>query len=99
MINREYNINSNTEINDSNNIGADNDNSKSHNSIGNGDYETYFWNEVSETVFEKYLNDAYEKIVYWKRNLLMMPSRAGRKRNNSSFESLDSKLVVEDNYT
>ena len=78
-------------------MGADNDNSDSHNSIGNGDHETYFWNEVSGTVFEKYLNDAYEKMVLWKRNLLMMPSAA--KRNNSSFETLDSKLVVEDNYT
>ena len=40
--NRENTINSNTAINDSNNIAATSDKSKGHNSNGNGDYETYF---------------------------------------------------------
>ena len=34
---------SNTAINDSNNIVATNDKSDSHNYNGNGGYETYFW--------------------------------------------------------
>ena len=55
----------NTVINDSNNIAADNDNSDSHDSNGNGDHETYFWNEVRGTEFEKDLADAYEEIVQW----------------------------------
>ena len=72
--NRENKINSNTAINDSNNKAAANDGSDSHDSNGNRDYETYFWNDVRETVFEKDLSDAYEKIVHWKRNLFMIPS-------------------------
>ena len=72
--NREYNINSNTAINDSNNIVADNDNSASHDSNGDGDHETYFWNKIRGTVFDKDLTDAYGKIVHWKRNLFIMPS-------------------------
>ena len=55
------------------------------------------WNSI-----EKDLADTYEKIV-WKRNLFMMPSgETGGKvyrRNNSSFETLDSRLAVEGNST
>ena len=80
--NIENNINSNTAINGSNNIVAATDKSDSHDSNGNGAYETYFWKDVRATVFEKDLNDkiekihtnAYEKIIHWKRNLFMMPS-------------------------
>ena len=72
--NRENNINSNTAINDSNNIAATSDKSDSHDSSGNGDYETYVWNDVHGTVCEKDLTDAYEKILHWKRNLFIMPS-------------------------
>ena len=70
----------NTSINDSNNTVAANDKSDSHDSSGNGGYETYFWNDVRRTVFKKDLNDAYEKIVHWKRNLFMMPSDAAGKK-------------------
>ena len=78
--NRENNINSNTAINDSNNISATKDKSDSHDSNGNGDYETYFWNDVRGTVFEKDLTNAYKKIVHWKRNLFMVPSGVARKK-------------------
>ena len=78
--NRENKINSNTAINDSNNKAAANDESDSHDSNGNRDYETYFWNDVRETVFEKDLSDAYEKIVHWKRSLFMIPSGAVGKK-------------------
>ena len=54
--------------------------SDSHNSNENGDCETYFWNDVRGTVFKKDLTDAYEKMVQWKRNLLMMPSGATGKK-------------------
>ena len=60
----------------SNNIEADNDNSDSYDSSGNGDQENYFWNKVRGTIFEKHLADAYEKIAHWKRNLSMMRSGA-----------------------
>ena len=54
--------------------------SDSHDSSGNGNQETYFWNEVRGTVFEIDLPDAYENIVHWKRNLFMMPSCAAGKK-------------------
>ena len=81
--NREYNINSNNAINDSNNIAADNDNSDSHDSNGNGYHETYsyFWNEFPGIVFDKNLTDAYEKVIHQKQNLLMMPKGAAGKSN------------------
>ena len=67
-------------INDSNNIAATSGKSDSHDPSGNGDYETYFWNDVRGAVFEKDLTDAYEKIVHWKRNLFMMPSGVAGKK-------------------
>ena len=51
--NRKNTINPNTAINDSNNIAATSDKSDNYNSNGNGDYETYFWNDARGTVFEK----------------------------------------------
>lgn len=63
-------------MNVSNNTEADNSNSDSHNSHGNGNHITYFWNKVRGTVFVKHLADAYEKIAHWKRNLSVMPSGA-----------------------
>ena len=50
----------------SNNIEADNDNSDSYDSSGNGDQVNYFWNKVHGTVFEKHLANAYKKIAHWK---------------------------------
>ena len=89
------NINSNTAINDSNNIAADNDNSDSHNSNGNRDHETYFWDKVCGTVIKKDLTDAYEKILHWKRNLYMMAREAvGKKYIKDIFCLL--KLWIQD---
>ena len=93
--NKENNINSNTAINDSSNIAATNDKSDSHDSNGNRDYETYFWSDVRGTVFEKDLNDAYEKIVHWKRNLFMMPSGAVGKKYIEEITCL-LKLLMQD---
>ena len=105
--NRENNINFNTAINGSNNIAATNDKSDSHDSNGNGGYETYFWNDVRGTLFEKDLNDAYEKIIRKDRTLetrLVYDAKwcSGEKayrRNNSSFETLDSRLAIDINCT
>ena len=78
--NTENTINSNTAINDSNNIAATSDQSDSHDFNGNGDYKTFFWNDIRGTVFEKDLTDPYKKIVHWKRNLFMMPSGVAGKK-------------------
>ena len=44
--NRENTINSNAAINDSNNAAATSGKSDNHDYIGNGDYETYIWNDI-----------------------------------------------------
>ena len=83
-------------INDRNIKAADNDNSDYHNSNGNGNHETFFWNEVVQ-----YLNDACKKIVHWKQNFFMLPSGAAGEKyiNNSPLESLDLGLIAKDNCT
>ena len=82
-------------INDSNNIAATSDKSDSHDSNGNGNYETYFWNDVRGTVFEKDLTDAHEKIVHWKRNLFMMSSGAAGKNFIDKVTRLLKLLIQE----
>ena len=79
-------------------MAADNDNSTSHNSNEDGDYETYFWNEVRETLFEKDLTDASkdEKIVHWKRNLFIMPSGAAGKKYIEEITAALLKLWIQD---
>ena len=77
-------------------MAADNDNSTSHNSSEDGDHETYFWNEVRETLFEKDLTDAYEKIVHWKRNLFIMPSGAAGKKYIEEITAALLKLWIQD---
>ena len=91
--NRENNINSNTAIND--NIAATKDKSDSHDPNGNGDYETYFWNDVRGIVFEKDLTDVYKKIVHWKRNLFMMSIGVARKKYVEEITHL-LKLWIQD---
>ena len=95
MKGRENSINDNTATNDSNNKAVANDKSDNHESNGNRVYETYIWNDVRGTVFEKHLNDAYEKIVHWKRNLFMMPSGAAVKKYIEEITSL-LKLWIQD---
>ena len=55
----------------------------------------YFWNDVRGTVFEKDLNDAYEKIVHWKRNLFMMSCGAAGKKYIEEITRL-LKLWIQD---
>ena len=82
-------------MNDSNNIVAANDKSDSHNSNGNGGQKTYFWSDVGGTAFEKDLSDAYEKIVYWNRNLFMVLSGATGKKYIEEITRL-LKLGIQD---
>ena len=55
----------------------------------------YFWNDVRGTVFEKDLNDAYEKIVHWKRNLFKMSCGAAGKKYIEEITRL-LKLWIQD---
>ena len=38
--------------------------------------EPFYWNEKPGTLFVNELNNAYEKIVYWRKNLFLPPTRA-----------------------
>ena len=45
----------------------------------NENQEYSYWNNVAGTQFANELNNTYEKIVHWKRNLFMLPSGAAGK--------------------
>ena len=55
--------------------------SNSNNSNGNDipdmieSHEKFYWNLVAENTFEKDLNNVYEKIIHWKKNLFTRRSR------------------------
>ena len=34
----------------------------------------FHWNNITRRIFQKDLDKAYEKIVYWRKNLFMLPS-------------------------
>ena len=38
--------------------------------------EKFYWNEVRGSLAEKEISDIYEKIVFWRRNLFMLPNGA-----------------------
>ena len=57
------------------NIVADTENSDSHHANRNEGQESY-WDIADGTVFEQDLNDAYLKIVSWRRHLFMLTSGA-----------------------
>jgi len=42
--------------------------------------EKYYWKEIPASIFESDVNYAYEKIVYWRKNLFMVPTGGAGKR-------------------
>ena len=40
----------------------------------NKNWEYFYWNDVAGTQFANELDNSYENIVHWKRNLFMLPS-------------------------
>ena len=45
----------------------------------------YKWGNYGDKVFEKNLSDAYEQIVYWRKNLFMLPTgKAGKRYINET---------------
>ena len=42
----------------------------------NKNWEYFYWNDVAGTQFANELDNSYESIVHWKRNLFMLPSGA-----------------------
>lgn len=45
-----------------------------------GGSERFYWNNIPEIIFEKDPDEAYGQIVYWWKNLFMLPSGAAGKR-------------------
>ena len=41
--------------------------------------EPFYWNEKSGTTFVNELNNSYDKIVYWRKNLFLLPTGAAGK--------------------
>ena len=55
----------------------------------------YKWGIFTDSVFERNLNTAYEKVVFWRQNLFMLPSgKAGKKYINENIRLLNA--LVED---
>ena len=40
----------------------------------NREREKFYWNKVPESVYQKDLEEAYEQIVYWRKNVFMVPT-------------------------
>ena len=36
--------------------------------------ESFYWGEIKGSEFQKLIDSSYEKVVYWKKNLFMLPS-------------------------
>ena len=66
---------SNNEVDEINNA------TNSHQNNQNKNQVRFYWNGVSGTQFVNELNNAYGKIVHWKRNLFMLQSGAAGKNN------------------
>ena len=72
----------------------------------NQEQERFYWNEIPGSRFEVLINDAYEKITQWRRNLFMLPTGASGKKyieettrlidlwvNNTPYETVALKAV------
>ena len=44
------------------------------------DREKFYWNTVPGSVYQKDLEEAYEQIVYWRKNVFMVPTGAPCKK-------------------
>ena len=42
--------------------------------------ERYYWKEVPANIFERDIQQVYYKIVYWRKNIFMVPSGGGGKK-------------------
>ena len=71
-----------TTANDGNNANtsSSNNSNRNHIPVKIESQEKFYWNLVAGSTFEKDLNNAYEKVVHWKKNFLMLPSEAAGKR-------------------
>lgn len=66
-------VSSNDGKNDVNTVNFDNIPSQVQND-SNLHAEVFFWGETPGSMFQCQLNQAYEKVVYWRRNLFLVPT-------------------------
>ena len=92
-----------TTTNDDNNDNTSNSNNSNGNDIPDKieSQEKFYWNLVARSTFEKDLNNAYEKIVHWKKNFFMLPSGAAGKRyvEVTSHGAMDTRHTIGVNIT
>ena len=43
-------------------------------------FEDFYWNTVSGRVYQQDMEEAYNQIVYWRKNTFMVPTGAARKK-------------------
>ena len=68
--------------------------------------ERYYWKEVPANIFERDIQQVYYKIIYWRKNIFMVPSGGGGKKfikeitrlinlwtNNSPLENIALKAI------
>ena len=48
--------------------------------------ETFYWNNVPGSVYKRNLEEAYEQIVYWRKNVFMMPTGNDGKKFIDEFQ-------------
>ena len=70
---RRNNINGLTNNNDS----MANDEGRNQEQI---ESETFYWNTIPGSVYQRNLEEAYEQIVYWRKNVFMVPTGAAGKK-------------------
>ena len=70
---RRNNINGLTNNNDS----MANDEGRNQEQI---EPETFYWNTIPGSVYQRNLEEAYEQIVYWRKNVFMVPTEAAGKK-------------------
>ena len=72
----------------------------------NREREKFYWNKVPGSVYQKDLEEAYEQIVYWRKNVFMVPTDVSGKMfineitrpfdqwtNDTSLESIALKVI------
>ena len=40
----------------------------------------FYWKEVPRSIFERHIQQVYDKIVYWRKNIFMVPSGGSGKK-------------------
>ena len=67
-------------INESSNISDSIVNNEARNQEQLEQQENFYWNNIPGSVYQRNLEEAYEQIVYWRKNVFMVPTGAAGKK-------------------